>query len=148
MSTSPLRSSRSPVTAICLASAAAVTILAGCGSPAAATGASTGSSSMSGMSRGMSSGMSPGSSSAVSSRVVIHISKFAYTTPASVAPGATVTVMNMDAVKHTVTADSGKAFDTAVPAGASTTFTAPMKPGSYPFHCTYHSNMHGTLVVR
>jgi hypothetical protein len=30
----------------------------------------------------------------------------------------------------------------------STRFTAPMKPGSYPFHCAYHSNMHGVLVVR
>jgi len=144
MSTFPLRSSRGRGMAICLASAAAVTILAGCGSSPAATGAGTGSSSTS----GMASGMSSASSSAASSQAVIHISKFAYTTPASVAPGAAVTVMNMDAVKHTVTADSGKAFDTAVPAGASTTFTAPMKPGSYPFHCTYHSNMHGTLVVR
>jgi plastocyanin len=28
------------------------------------------------------------------------------------------------------------------------TFTAPNKPGTYPFHCTYHSNMHGVLVVK
>ena len=28
------------------------------------------------------------------------------------------------------------------------TFTAPAAPGSYKFHCAYHSNMHGTLVVK
>jgi plastocyanin len=30
----------------------------------------------------------------------------------------------------------------------SATIIAPMKPGSYAFHCTYHSNMHGMLVVK
>jgi plastocyanin len=32
--------------------------------------------------------------------------------------------------------------------GDSATFTAPNKPGNYKFHCTFHSNMHGTLVVK
>jgi plastocyanin len=71
-----------------------------------------------------------------------------YQTPASVSPGATVTVMNMDGEAHTVTADSGSAFDVKADPGASTTFTAPTKPGTYAFHCTYHSNMHGMLVVK
>ncbi|MGI8612722.1 MAG: cupredoxin domain-containing protein [Nocardioidaceae bacterium] len=40
-------------------------------------------------------------------------------------------------------------FDVNVTAGGGTaTFTAPTKPGSYPYHCTYHSSMHGTLVVK
>ncbi|MDQ6937110.1 MAG: cupredoxin domain-containing protein [Actinomycetota bacterium] len=73
---------------------------------------------------------------------------FKYTTPASVSPGATVSVMNMDSENHTVTADSAKAFDKQVSAGQTSTFTAPTKPGSYPFHCTFHSNMHGVLVVK
>jgi plastocyanin len=89
-----------------------------------------------------------GGAGASSSALTIHISKFAYQTPASVSPGAKVTVMNMDGEAHTVTADSGSAFDTKIDPGASTTFTAPMKPGSYAFHCTYHGNMHGTLVVK
>jgi len=71
-----------------------------------------------------------------------------YETPASVSPGATVTVMNMDGEAHTVTADTGSAFDVKAAPGASTTFTAPTKPGTYAFHCTYHSNMHGMLVVK
>lgn len=79
---------------------------------------------------------------------MIHIDKFKYEVPASVRPGAKVSVMNMDGEAHTVTADTGSAFDDMATAGAVTTFTAPSKPGSYPFHCTYHSNMHGVLVVK
>jgi plastocyanin len=79
---------------------------------------------------------------------MIMIDKFAYRTPASVAPGATVSVMNMDGEAHTVTADSGNAFDVNSPAGKTVAFTAPTTPGSYPYHCTYHGNMHGVLVVK
>lgn len=79
---------------------------------------------------------------------MLHISSFKYTVPASVAPGATVSVMNMDGENHTVTADTGNAFDVKATAGTTVTFTAPSKPGTYPFHCTYHSNMHGVLVVK
>jgi plastocyanin len=79
---------------------------------------------------------------------VVHIKDFDYQVPDSVSPGATVTVMNMDGEAHTVTADEGDAFDAQVTGDATGTFTAPMEPGSYPFHCTYHGNMHGVLVVR
>ncbi|GAB3568132.1 hypothetical protein GCM10027405_29520 [Arthrobacter alkaliphilus] len=77
----------------------------------------------------------------------IHIKSFAYTGPDSVPAGAMVTVMNMDTEAHTVTADDGS-FDVVVKAGTSVTFTAPVKPGAYAYHCTYHSNMHGTLSVK
>lgn len=79
---------------------------------------------------------------------MITIKDFKYTVPASVAPGAKISVKNNDQVAHTVTADSGKAFDDMADPGKTTTFTAPMKPGSYKFHCTFHGNMHGTLVVK
>lgn len=75
------------------------------------------------------------------------IKNFKYQTPKSVAPGAKVTVKNMDSTTHTVTVDKGGSFDVSIPGGASATFTAPTKPGKYPFHCKYHSDMHGTLVV-
>ena len=79
---------------------------------------------------------------------MIMIKSFKYQVPASVRPGATVSVMNMDGQAHTVTADKASAFDDQATAGKTTTFKAPMTPGSYPFHCTYHSNMHGVLVVK
>jgi plastocyanin len=88
---------------------------------------------------------SSGSSSSAGS--TITISDFAFTTPDSVSPGATVTVDNKDSTAHTVTADGGGSFDDQANAGIST-FTAPDKPGSYPFHCNFHPGMHGTLVVK
>lgn len=91
-------------------------------------------------------GSSMGSTGAAA-EATIHIKSFAYTGPDSVPAGATVTVMNMDTAAHTLTADDGS-FDAVVKAGTSTTFTAPAKPGTYTYHCTYHSNMHGTLTVK
>lgn len=80
---------------------------------------------------------------------VVTIKNFAYEVPASVQPGAMVKVTNSDQVAHTVTADqSDSLFNVTVDPGGSATFAAPSKPGSYKFHCTYHSNMHGTLVVK
>ena len=78
---------------------------------------------------------------------MITIKDFAYTLPASVAPGAKVTVKNEDSQNHTVT--SAGAFDVKVTGGGGTaTFTAPSKAGSYPISCTFHANMKATLVVK
>lgn len=81
--------------------------------------------------------------------VVITIKDFKYTVPGSVAPGAKVTVKNDDAQNHTITSAPKGAFEvTANGGGGSTTFTAPTKPGSYKFICTFHADMGGTLVVK
>jgi plastocyanin len=92
-------------------------------------------------------GGAPSSVAAVAA-VVITVKDFAYQVPTTVAAGSTVMVMNLDRVAHTVTADtSGSLFDVNIDAGGSASFTAPTTPGSYSFHCVYHGNMHGTLVV-
>lgn len=91
--------------------------------------------------------MSAGQSAPPAAADSITISSFAYSVPTSVAPGATITVTNKDSVAHTVTTDSGGAFDVMVPAGGTASFKAPSTPGSYAFHCTIHPSMHGTLVV-
>lgn len=77
----------------------------------------------------------------------ISIEGFSYVVPTTVAPGALITVTNKDSTEHTVTADSAAAFDTEVQAHSQATFAAPKQPGAYPFHCAYHQNMHGQLVV-
>lgn len=77
----------------------------------------------------------------------LGIKGFAYQVPSSVKPGATVSVTNSDSQAHTVTSDKPGGFDVKVDGDGKATFTAPDKPGTYPFHCEYHSNMHGTLVV-
>ncbi|MFG2596387.1 cupredoxin domain-containing protein [Streptomyces sp. NPDC048462] len=67
----------------------------------------------------------------------------------TVAPGATVTVTNDDTTTHTMTATKGKAFDTGdIAPGKSATFTAPSKAGAYPYDCTIHPFMTGTLTVK
>jgi plastocyanin len=79
--------------------------------------------------------------------VTVTIKNFDYTESGSAAAGSTVQVTNNDSTEHTVTADSGNAFDVTVQPGKTATFTAPATAGSYKFHCTFHSNMHGTLTV-
>lgn len=79
----------------------------------------------------------------------ITIKDFGYGEPITVAPGATVMVTNMDSARHTVTADEGSAFDVDVQgSGGTGTFTAPTKPGTYAYHCTFHPGMQGTLTVK
>lgn len=78
----------------------------------------------------------------------VTIKNFAFSpSTVTVAPGATVTVTNEDQVAHTITAVDGK-FDTgAIQPGSSKTFTAPNTAGSYPYICSIHQYMMGTLTV-
>lgn len=101
------------------------------------------------------SGGSPGGTTAPTSTTQattaaasITIRNFDFGAPVSVAPGAVVSVVNMDSAAHTVTADQGSAFDVDIRGGGTATFTAPTAPGTYAYHCTYHPNMHGTLTVK
>ena len=60
--------------------------------------------------------------------------------------GDTVTWTNADGRPHTVTADAG-AFDSGnVDEGGSFSFTF-TQPGTYSYHCGYHSEMRATIVV-
>lgn len=82
------------------------------------------------------------------SEVTITIKDFEFNiSGGSVAPGATVTVVNEDAEVHTVTSTDG-AFDSGpVPGGSTATFTAPSEPGDYAISCNFHATMSGTLKV-
>ena len=80
-------------------------------------------------------------------QVLITISDFAFEVPQAVSPGATVTVVNEDSMSHTVTSTDPGAFDVTVAGGATITFVAPAKAGSYDFVCSFHGNMKGPLVV-
>jgi plastocyanin len=67
----------------------------------------------------------------------------------SVSPGTVVTVRNEDSVTHTLTdkADPGLFNTGDIRPGQVKTFKAPGKAGSYPYFCTIHQYMTGTLVV-
>jgi plastocyanin len=86
-----------------------------------------------------------GASSAAAN--TITISNFAFGGELTVAPGATVTVINKDSAQHNVTATDGSFKTANVKQGESATFTAPTKPGRYAFTCTIHPQMTGALVV-
>ncbi|TPG33657.1 cupredoxin domain-containing protein [Mycolicibacterium hodleri] len=90
----------------------------------------------------------PGSPAPATAGPTITISGMAFGEPLTVAPGATITVVNDDSVEHSVTSKPETGFDTDIDGGATKTFTAPTQPGEYPFVCTYHPNMKGTLTVK
>lgn len=77
----------------------------------------------------------------------VSIKNFAYAAPSvAIKTGGTVTWTNSDSTPHTVTDDAGS-FDSksmATNATFSQTFTT---PGTYTYHCTFHSSMTGTVVV-
>ena len=103
-----------------------------------------------GGSSGSSSGSAPATSAAHAAAGGIRISGFAYSGTMTVKPGQKVTVTNDDSVTHTLTDKVSHKFDTGdIPgSGGTKTFTAPTQPGRYPFGCTIHPDMKGTLLVQ
>jgi len=75
----------------------------------------------------------------------------------TVSKGEVITVSNDDTAPHTVTSgaspgepDAGQLFDTSIimAAGTADIDTSTIDPGEYPFHCTVHPFMTGTLTVQ
>ena len=61
--------------------------------------------------------------------------------------GKTVVWVNKDTVTHTVTSDGSALFDSGfMPTGATFQFTF-TTPGTFPYYCTVHPYMTGTIVV-
>jgi plastocyanin len=78
----------------------------------------------------------------------VTLASFAFS-PATitVTVGTAVTWTNKDSTTHTITSDSG-VFDSGNLAANGTysyTFT---KAGTYPYHCTIHTYMKGTVIVQ
>jgi len=89
-------------------------------------------------------GANPGSTSTAGA--TLEISDFAFS-DVSVAPGATVTVVNRDDFPHTVNDDEGAISSGPVDGGSTGSFVAPSTPGTYQIHCNFHPQMSGTLTV-
>lgn len=88
-----------------------------------------------------------GSGDEQAEELVITVEDFKFDGPASVPPGATVTVVNKDSAPHTVTSEEEGLFDVQFEGGETVTFTAPEEPGEYPYICTLHPAMVATLIV-
>jgi plastocyanin len=90
------------------------------------------------------------SSAAAVSSGRITISNFMYSPMTDdVAPGATISVVNADAVAHTLSAIGGGPFNTGdIAAHQTKTFKAPTTPGTYHYICNIHQYMMGTIIVK
>ncbi|MEZ0109721.1 plastocyanin [Catenulispora sp. EB89] len=134
-----------------LAAATALTLTACSGSSShpAATPSTLSTSTSMPMSTSSSSSSSGATGAPVGASQIV-ISNFAFSPAAlTVTAGQTVTVVNNDSTTHTLTATTGKAFDTGdLAPGKTATFTAPTTPGTYSYICTIHQFMHGTLTVK
>lgn len=80
---------------------------------------------------------------------VVTIENMQFNPPAlTVKRGQRVQWINKDLFPHTVTASSAHGFDShSIAANASWSY-APAKAGSFPYGCTFHPTMHGTLTVQ
>lgn len=82
----------------------------------------------------------------VTERAVITIDNFAFTGVTSVTVGTTVTATNEDGVTHTWTSDGGVWNSGGIASGESFEFTFE-EEGEYPYFCTIHPTMEGTITV-
>lgn len=64
----------------------------------------------------------------------------------TISVGGTVTWTNQDSVEHAPAADDGS-WQGDLPVGGSFSMTF-NKAGSYPYHCTIHPMMKGTITVQ
>ena len=65
----------------------------------------------------------------------------------TISVGETFTWTNEDSVTHTVAADNGEFESGEFESGDSFSFTFD-QAGSYPYHCTIHPDMTGTVTVQ
>ena len=112
--------------------AAVIAAVSGCGSSSSSTAA-------------------PGSSTAAGAgRTGVTIQKFAFG-PATVSVkfGTAVVWTNQDDTQHTATSDPGAptSFDTGNISHGNTAVFTFQTPGSYPYHCSIHTYMKGTITV-
>jgi plastocyanin len=123
-----------------VAAGCTVLLLAGCSSTSTATSTATGAAG---------SGTTAASSSAAADTIIIQSFMF-HPMALTVDPGATITVTNKDSATHTVTSTtSPPAFNSGnVAPGATVTFHAPDKAGTYSYICDIHQYMQGTLTVK
>jgi len=67
--------------------------------------------------------------------------------PIRISTGTTITWTNGTSLAHTATADGG-AWDTgAIATGAASSPITFNTPGTFAYHCRFHADMHGSVIV-
>ncbi len=124
--------SNAPAQATTTATASAATGTATATAPAATTGTPT---------------PTATSGACQSGTVQVNIQNFAFVPQTvTVCQGATVRWTNLDGVQHTSTSDNGVWDSGLLGTNQSFSFTF-NTPGTYPYHCTPHPFMRGTIIV-
>lgn len=77
----------------------------------------------------------------------INITGMSFPTTTTVAKGTKVSWNNADGTAHTVTSDDNTSFSSGNLAAGATFVYQANTVGTFPYHCTYHAGMIGTLVV-
>ncbi len=85
--------------------------------------------------------------SPTSSVASVSLSNFSFS-PATITvkTGTTVTWTNRDAADHTVTSDTNLFNSGGLTRNATFSYTFTSR-GSFPYHCSYHPSMLGTIIV-
>lgn len=77
----------------------------------------------------------------------VNIQNMAFNPSSLTVPvGTTVKWVNMDSTTHTVTSDTGVFNSGNLNNGQSFSYTF-SQAGTFPYHCSIHTNMHGTITV-
>jgi plastocyanin len=77
----------------------------------------------------------------------VEIRDFAFNPPElTVQPGTVVTWTNGDSETHTIESEGGSFSSPDLDSGATFSFTF-NEPGTFPYICSIHTSMHGTIVV-
>ena len=79
----------------------------------------------------------------------VSISNFEFSQNSlTVKAGTTVVWTNNDGTSHTVTSDSGSELSSKTLSSRDTYEHTFNTPGTYTYHCAFHSSMKGTIVVQ
>ena len=82
-----------------------------------------------------------------SSSAEVNIDNFSFSPQTlTVKAGTTITWTNRDDIPHTVVANDGSFKSKVLDTNDKFSFTA-TKPGTYPYFCSIHPKMTGTLIV-
>jgi plastocyanin len=78
----------------------------------------------------------------------VEIVDFAYDPdPVTIQEGGKVTWINRDSAPHTATAEDEETFDTGTLEEGKLKSETFKEPGTYPYYCEIHPDMHGTVEV-
>ena len=90
----------------------------------------------------------PQNSQAAANAVAVKIDNFSFGPQAiTVSPGTKITWTNRDDIPHTVVSTEGVFKSKVMDTDESFSFTFD-KPGTYPYFCSVHPKMTGTVVVK